>query len=62
MTTGQCIPQETLGALLTLHDVESVRDLENDLELSRRSGGHWSTDGGRGPRGEESHQRDRGAS
>ena len=29
-------PQETLGALLTLHDVESVRDLENDLELSRR--------------------------
>ena len=29
-------PQESLGALLTLHDVESVRDLENDLELSRR--------------------------
>ena len=29
-------PQETLGALLTLHDVESVREIENDLELSRR--------------------------
>jgi PAS domain S-box-containing protein len=28
--------QETLGALLTLHDVESVREIENDLELSRR--------------------------
>jgi len=29
-------PQETLGALLTLHDVESVREIESDLELSRR--------------------------
>jgi signal transduction histidine kinase len=29
-------PQDTLGALLTLHDVESVREIENDLELSRR--------------------------
>jgi signal transduction histidine kinase len=29
-------PQESLGALLTLHDVESVREIENDLELSRR--------------------------
>jgi signal transduction histidine kinase len=29
-------PQETLGALLTLHDVESVREIEHDLELSRR--------------------------
>src|ERR1700727_237107 len=28
--------QETLGALLTLHDVESVREIESDLELSRR--------------------------
>ena len=27
---------ETLGALLTLHDVESVREIENDLQLSRR--------------------------
>lgn len=25
-----------LGALLTLHDLESVREIENDLELSRR--------------------------
>src|ERR1700727_1521412 len=29
-------PQETLGALLTLHDVESVREIESALELSRR--------------------------
>jgi signal transduction histidine kinase len=29
-------PQETLGALLTLHDVESVREIESDLQLSRR--------------------------
>jgi signal transduction histidine kinase len=29
-------PQESLGALLTLHDVESMREIENDLELSRR--------------------------
>ena len=28
--------QETLGARLTLHDVESVREIESDLELSRR--------------------------
>jgi signal transduction histidine kinase len=28
--------QETLGALLTLHDVESVREIESDLQLSRR--------------------------
>ena len=27
---------EALGALLTLHDLESVREIENDLELSRR--------------------------
>jgi signal transduction histidine kinase len=29
-------PQESLGALLTLHDLESVREIESDLELSRR--------------------------
>jgi signal transduction histidine kinase len=29
-------PQESLGALLTLHDVESVREIENDLAVSRR--------------------------
>ena len=29
-------PQATLGALLTLHDLESVREIESDLELSRR--------------------------
>lgn len=29
-------PQAALGALLTLHDVESVREIENELELSRR--------------------------
>ena len=29
-------PRESLGALLTLHDVESVREIENELELSRR--------------------------
>jgi signal transduction histidine kinase len=29
-------PQESLGALLTLHDVESVREIESDLQLSRR--------------------------
>ncbi len=28
--------RESLGALLTLHDVESVREIENELELSRR--------------------------
>jgi signal transduction histidine kinase len=28
--------QETLGALLTLHDLESVREIEGELELSRR--------------------------
>jgi signal transduction histidine kinase len=29
-------PQEALGALLTLHDLESVREIEGELELSRR--------------------------
>ena len=29
-------PQDGLGALLTLHDVESVREIENDLAVSRR--------------------------
>ena len=29
-------PQEALGALLTLHDLESVREIESELELSRR--------------------------
>lgn len=29
-------PSETLGALLTLHDSESMRQIENDLEVSRR--------------------------
>lgn len=29
-------PQDALGALLTLHDAESVREIESDLELSRR--------------------------
>jgi PAS domain S-box-containing protein len=29
-------PQASLGALLTLHDVESVREIESELELSRR--------------------------
>jgi PAS domain S-box-containing protein len=28
--------RESLGALLTLHDLESVREIENELELSRR--------------------------
>ncbi len=28
--------RESLGALLTLHDVESVREIESELELSRR--------------------------
>ncbi len=30
------IPGASLGALLTLHDLESVRELESELELSRR--------------------------
>ncbi|HEY4045879.1 MAG TPA: ATP-binding protein [Acidobacteriaceae bacterium] len=29
-------PQDALGALLTLHDLESVREIESELELSRR--------------------------
>jgi signal transduction histidine kinase len=29
-------PSASLGALLTLHDLESVRELESELELSRR--------------------------
>ena len=29
-------PAETLGALLTLHDSESVKQIENELEVSRR--------------------------
>ena len=29
-------PSETLGALLTLHDSESMRQIENELEVSRR--------------------------
>lgn len=29
-------PHATLGALLTLHDLESVREIESELELSRR--------------------------
>ena len=28
--------RQTLGALLTLHDLESVREIESELELSRR--------------------------
>jgi len=28
--------RQNLGALLTLHDLESVREIENELELSRR--------------------------
>jgi signal transduction histidine kinase len=30
------IPGSSLGALLTLHDAESVREIESELELSRR--------------------------
>jgi signal transduction histidine kinase len=30
------LPGASLGALLTLHDLESVREIENELELSRR--------------------------
>ena len=30
------IPGTSLGALLTLHDLESVRELESELEISRR--------------------------
>ena len=33
---GDSIPGASLGALLTLHDLESVRELESELELSRR--------------------------
>jgi signal transduction histidine kinase len=29
-------PQASLGALLTVHDLESVREIESELELSRR--------------------------
>ncbi len=29
-------PSDTLGALLTLHDTESMRKIENELEVSRR--------------------------
>lgn len=29
-------PQKALGALLTLHDVESLREIESEIELSRR--------------------------
>ncbi len=29
-------PQEALGVLLTLHDLESMREIESDLQLSRR--------------------------
>jgi signal transduction histidine kinase/branched-subunit amino acid transport protein len=32
----QTAPPQTLGALLTLHDLESVREIEDELELSRR--------------------------
>ena len=32
---GQEVP-DSLGALLTLHDLESVQEIESDLELSRR--------------------------
>lgn len=30
------VPGSSLGALLTLHDLESVREIESELELSRR--------------------------
>ena len=53
---------ERIGALLTMRDAESVRRIENEIELSRRSGCHWTTHLGRGSRGQESHQRDRGSS
>lgn len=33
---GRTLPGASLGALLTLHDLESVREIENELELSRR--------------------------
>ncbi len=32
----ESVPGASLGALLTLHDLESVRELESELELSRR--------------------------
>jgi signal transduction histidine kinase len=32
----ESVPGSPLGALLTLHDLESVRELESELELSRR--------------------------
>ena len=34
--TGSLLPGSSLGALLTLHDLESVREIESELELSRR--------------------------
>ena len=35
-STGGLQPGTSLGALLTLHDLESVREIESELELSRR--------------------------
>src|ERR1700733_6919393 len=36
LATEDSIPGASLGALLTLHDLESVRELESELEISRR--------------------------
>ncbi len=33
---GMIQPQESLGALLTVHDLESVREIEDELKLSHR--------------------------
>ncbi len=33
---GGALPGASLGALLTLHDLESVREIESEIELSRR--------------------------
>ena len=61
---GEDLPggrQQTLGALLTLHDLESVREIESELELSRRLSAIGRAHCGSRPRGQEPDQRHRGA-
>ncbi len=46
-----------IGALLTLRDTESVRNIEDEIETSRRFSASGRLDPRRSPRSEESHQR-----
>ena len=57
----QTAPPQTLGALLTLHDLESVREIEERAGTLAPPGGDRQADRRRRSRGQEPHQRHRRA-